>query len=78
MDIARNSLSNVESGRSFMSFKNIQRLIEIFEIEPCELFIFDKTEPSKIIHKEVKKEINSIKNDKDKLMLVYKYINKLK
>ena len=77
LDIARNSLSNVESGRSFMSFKNIQRLIEIFEIEPYKLFIFDKTEPSKIIHKEVKKETNSIKNDKDKLMLVYEYINKL-
>ena len=78
LDIARNSLSNIESGRSFMSFKNVQKLIDIFGIEPYELFIFDKTEPSKIIYKEVSKEINSLKNNKEKLTLLYEYISKLK
>lgn len=76
LDIAKNSLSNIESGRSFMSFSKVQKLIDIFEIEPFELFVFEKQQ-AKVIQKGLKRAVDLIKHDKNKAMLAYEYINNL-
>lgn len=76
LDIAKNSLSNIESGRSFMSFSKVQKLIDIFEIEPFELFVFEKQQ-EKVLHKGLKRAVDLIKHDKNKVMLAYEYINNL-
>ena len=39
LDIAKNSLSNIESGRSFMSFSKIQKLILRFHIKNIIFYI---------------------------------------
>ncbi len=77
LDIAKNSLSNIESGRAFMSFSKIQKLIDIFEIEPFELFVFDKEKEVKTLNKGLRRAVNLIKYDKNKVMLAYEYINNL-
>lgn len=78
LDIAKNSLSNIESGRSFMSFSKIQKLIDIFEIEPFELFIFEKDKKEiQVLNKGLRRAVNLIKYDKNKVMLAYEYINNL-
>lgn len=71
LDIAKNSLSNIESGRSFMSFSKIQKLIDIFEIEAFELFIFEKDKKEiQVLNKGLRRAINLIKYDKIKLCLL--------
>lgn len=78
LDIAKNSLSNIESGRSFMSFNKVQKLIDIFEIEPFELFVFEKDKnEAKVLNKGLRRAVNLIKHDKNKVMLAYEYINNL-
>lgn len=78
LDIAKNSLSNIESGRSFMSFSKVQKLIDIFEIEPFELFVFEQKEKEiKTLNKGLRRAVSLIKYDKNKVMLAYEYINNL-
>ncbi len=40
--IETNTLSNIETGKSFMSFKVFQELPEILEVQPYEFFIYDE------------------------------------
>ena len=40
--IETNTLSNIETGKSFMSFKVFQKLPEILEVQPYEFFIYDE------------------------------------
>lgn len=60
--IETNTLSNVETGKSFMSFKVFQKLPEILEVQPYEFFIYDENltvEYKEQLAKKIKKNKNS-------------------
>ena len=60
--IETNTLSNVETGKSFMSFKVFQKLPEILEVQPYEIFIYDENltvEYKEQLVKKIKKNKNS-------------------
>ncbi len=63
--IETNTLSNIETGKSFMSFKVFQKLPEILEVQPYEFFIYDEN-----VTAEHKKElVSKIKNTKNSKLL---------
>lgn len=74
--IETNTLSNIETGKSFMSFKVFQKLPEILEVQPYEFFVYDEN-----ITPEYKKilagKIKNIKNV-NQLLLIENLINQLK
>jgi transcriptional regulator with XRE-family HTH domain len=68
--ISNNSLSSIETGKSFMSFPNLERLIDVLNIKPYELFMFNNENPQKIILEDLAKKLDKLKNSEDKLLLI--------
>ncbi len=59
--IETNTLSNIETGKSFMSFKVFQKLPDILEVQPYEFFIYPEYMTAS--HKEeLIKKLKKIKN----------------
>lgn len=60
--IETNTLSNIETGKSFMSFKVFQKLPEILEVQPYEFFIYNENITASYkdaLSKRIKKTNNS-------------------
>ena len=73
LEIAPTTMSNIETGKGFVSGDTLQKLISILDIKLYDLFIFGDIESSDIIYKKI---LNNLKSDKIKsnprlLMLLY-------
>lgn len=77
LDISINALSNVETGRSFMGLPNIEKLIDVFDIYPYELFIFDKEPGEDVIYDDLIKKIELLKDNRKKLFILSEIVDKL-
>ncbi len=75
LDIATTTLSNIETGKSFMTFQTMQKLLNIFKIKPFELFLFGEVNHNEALLKEILKKINDIKNDDKKLVLLFNFLD---
>ncbi len=77
MEISDKSLSNVETGRYFMSMEKMQKLFEVLEIYPYELFVFDKEVPKDIVYNDVAKKLENFRNDEKKLYAISAFLDAL-
>jgi len=73
LDVAPTTMSNIETGKGFVSADTLQKLTKILDINPYDLFIFSDEEASNIIYNKI---LNNLKTDKIQnnpkfLMLVY-------
>jgi transcriptional regulator with XRE-family HTH domain len=75
--IAVSSLSAVETGKSFMSFPNLEKVMDVLDIEPYELFVFGKEKSSDIMYDDILKKIAAIKDNKKKLHLIAEILDHL-
>ena len=71
IDIATTSLSYIETGRGFMSLNTLQKMTEVLEIEPYEIFQFITIKTNEEMHDYLLKNLNKIKNENEKLKMVY-------
>ena len=72
--IETNTLSNIETGKSFMSFKVFQKLPEILDVQPYEFFIYENVTMEH--KKELAAKIKNIKNS-NLIFLIENIINQL-
>lgn len=71
--IATNTLSSIERGFSFMTVSTLEKISDILNVQPYELFY--NTDESEIDKYEyVLKKLNQIKNDSYKLNIMYKVV----
>ncbi len=70
IDISTTSLSLIETGKGFMTMGTLEKIVEILDISPQELFKFDDKTSAKELHKEALAKINFIKNDPEKLKIL--------
>lgn len=77
LDISPRSLGNAENGRYFLSLTNLQKLFEVLNINPYELFIFDKEAPKDIVYNDVLKKLENFKGDKKKLYAISAFLDAL-
>ncbi len=77
IDLTARSLGNIETGRFFMSLSNIEKLIDVLNIEPYELFVFDKEPQKDIIFEDVLKKIEKFKDNNKKLYAISAFIDNL-
>ena len=75
LGITARSLGNIENGRCFMSLSGIEKLIEIFDIEPYELFIFDKKPPEDVVYKDVAKKLEKYKKNTKNLYVISAFLD---
>ena len=76
--IATNSLSNIETGNSFMTIYTLEKIINVLKISPKQLFDF----PEILSEDEDKmgyilKSLKIIERDKNKLALLYMFVSLL-
>ncbi len=74
--VAVSSLGAVETGKSFMSFPNLEKLFDILEIEPYELFIFDKEPPKDVVYSDILRRLKKHKNNTKLLFIISEIINR--
>ena len=70
LDIAVNTLSNIERGNSFMTAATIEKIVNIFGISYAELFYFNEAKSKKELYKSITNRLNLIKDNEDKLQIL--------
>ena len=70
-------LGNVETGRYFMAMSNVEKLIDALEIEPYELFIFDKDIPKDIVYNDVVEKLEKFKENNKRLYAISAYLDSM-
>ncbi len=76
--LSTRSLGNIETGRFFMSMSNMEKLIDALDIEPYELFIFDKNAPEDIVFDDVVKKLEKYKNNTRRLYAISAFLDYLR
>lgn len=74
IDISQRTLAGIETGENFLTAETLDKIIEALNTTPEELFRVSHLKESKEIMDEIVKEIQTLKNDRDKLENIYKYI----
>jgi len=76
-ELSTRGLGNIETGRCFMSADKLESFIEVLNIDPYELFIFDKEVHKDIVYNDVLKKLENFKGDKKKLYAISAFLDAL-
>lgn len=68
------SLADLESGKSLPSAETFAKLLNVFNMKPCELFAFPDFKDANEIEDEIYKKIASVKGNKELLTKIYMYL----
>lgn len=71
INIATTSLSYIETGRGFMTLATLEKMANVLELEPYEIFQFVSIKSNDDMYKYILNKLNSIKNDNEKLKIIY-------
>lgn len=71
INIATTSLSYIETGRGFMTLSTLQRICEVLEIEPVEIFQFTSIKTNEEMCDYIYSKLEKIKNNPQQLKLAY-------
>lgn len=77
LDISQKSLSKIETGKNFLTSETLEKLTSALNIKCYELFDFEHLDMPENLFEEIQKYINSIKNDKENLKVLYKIVQSL-
>ena len=75
--IATNTLSSIETGNAFMTAQTLEKILEILNITPTELFNFSLETKNVDMYGSIIEKLNLIKTDKSRLEILYKLVNSL-
>ncbi len=75
--IATKSLSSIETGNAFMTSLTLEKIIEVLEIAPSELFTFQEQVPNDDMYSYILKKLEFIKNDDERLKIFYNFAKSL-
>lgn len=68
--IETSSISNIENGRYFPTAENLDKIIQVLQITPTELFVVEHNNDNDYLIEEL---INAMKNDTKLTKLMYKF-----
>jgi len=69
LNIAQNSLSCIERGENFFTSETLEKLLQVLEVEPEELFNFKSFQPREDLMREI---ITMLEHQPDKIQDIYK------
>ena len=75
--IATKSLSSIETGNAFMTSQTLEKIIDVLEIVPSELFTFREQLPNDDMYSYILKKLEFIKNDDERLKIFYNFVKSL-
>lgn len=71
INIATTTLSSIETGKAFMTSQTMEKIIEVLGITSQELFTFSENLSQDDMYDYVKKHIELVKNDKERIQILY-------
>ena len=77
INIATTSLSYIETGRGFMTLATLEKMTEVLDIETYEIFQFVSVKTNEEMFDFLIRKINLIKNDNEKLKMVYSIVKNI-
>ena len=77
IDIATNTLSSIERGNAFMTAPTLEKIIEVLNVTPKDLFSFDEDLENEDMYASILKNLEFIKNDKERLKMFYNFAKSL-
>ena len=75
IDIATNTLSSIERGNAFMTAPTLEKIIEVLNVTPKDLFSFDEDLENEDMYASILKNLEFIKNDRERLKIFYNFAN---
>ena len=72
LNITQKSLSNIETGRNFLTADTLEKLLSVFNITSAELFDFEHLGSETELLDDISRYINTIKNDSGSLIVLHK------
>ncbi|HIS74199.1 TPA: helix-turn-helix transcriptional regulator [Candidatus Galligastranaerophilus intestinavium] len=70
INLSAKSLSQIELGNNFVSAETLEKILEKLNLEPDELFSFGGIKTNDELHKNILKNLETIKSDRAKLAVV--------
>lgn len=74
LNISQRTLSGIECGNNFLTSQTMDKILEVLQISPSELFYVEYLKSSKEMVKELIQDIKSLENDEEKLKITYKVL----
>ena len=68
--LSTNALSIIETGNGFLTAETLEKILEKLNLEPDELFSFGGIKTNDELHKNILKNLETIKSDRAKLAVV--------
>ncbi len=77
IDIATTSLSYVETGRGFMTLVTLEKLANVLNVDLYEIFQFSTVNTNEEMYDYIVSKLNIIKNDDEKIKIVYNILKNI-
>ena len=74
LNISQRTLSGIECGANFLTAQTLNKIFEVLEITPDDLFYLNYLKPNKELVNELISDIKMQINDTDKLHTIYKVV----
>ena len=74
LNISQRTLSGIECGNNFLTSQTMNKILEVFDITPDELFYVEYLKSSDELVCELISDIKSLKNNEEKLQTIYKVV----
>lgn len=78
VDISQRTLSGIEIGENFVSAETLDKLINVLNITPDELFSVSHLRNPQELTEDIIREVKSLSEDTEKLEIIYKFVKSLK
>ena len=75
--ISTNGLSVIETGKGFLTADTLEKILNILNLEPEELFSFGSIKTETEIHQDILRLLDTIKTDHSKLSKIYTIIKNI-
>lgn len=70
LGLSTNALSIIETGNGFLTAETLEKILKKLNLEPDELFSFGGIKTNDELHKNILKNLETIKSDRAKLVVV--------
>ena len=75
--LSTNGLSVIERGNGFLTADTLEKILEVLNIEPEELFSFGGTKNEQQLFEAILRILENVKEDREKLSKIYTIIKNL-
>lgn len=77
LNISQRTLSGIECGNNFLSSNTLNKIFEVLEISPDDLFYLEYLKSKEELISELMSDINKLQDDEEKLRIVYKVVKSI-